>query len=155
MIGRDMVLTGDEAVSVARAVAIAAHKGQTDRAGEEYFWHPFAVAMKVSGDWVAECVAYLHDVLEDTSLTADDLRLMGFMECVIRPVEMLTHQRNLNYYDYIRRLADDPIARKVKLADLEHNTDPSRADSLPLGKAGKYEWAKAYLGQFEPQIDFD
>lgn len=73
-------------------------------------------------------VALLHDVVEDTNYTFDDLRAMGFKEQIIEALTLMTHDKTVPYLDYVRHLSENPIARAVKLADLKHNSDLTRLD---------------------------
>lgn len=107
-------------------IAKIAHKGQTDKGGNDYFTsHIMAVVNAVDGE-TEKIVAALHDVIEDTDLTLDDLRYEGFGDEVIEAVEVLTHPKGEPYMDYIKRVGQNPIARKVKIADIQNNMDLSR-----------------------------
>lgn len=114
---------------IAKAIAIQAHESQVDKAGKPYIDHPAAVAAGVSGD-VAKAVAWLHDVVEDTSITFDDLRAAGIASEVIDHLRLLTHDKSVPYMEYIAALKGDPVAREVKLADLRHNSDLSRLNVI-------------------------
>jgi (p)ppGpp synthase/HD superfamily hydrolase len=111
-----------------RAIQIAAkaHEGQTDRDGVPYILHPLAVMMRVT-DPLAKIVAVLHDVVEDTSVTVDDLRGAGFGPEVLEPLALVTHSKSEPYCDYVIRCKANPIARAVKLADLAENSRIERA----------------------------
>lgn len=133
-------------VDVARAVCIAAYAGQYDRGGVPYKEHPFAVAEKVDGD-VGKCVAYLHDVIEDTDVSASDLLDMGFPDEVVDRVVLMTHDEERDgYFEYIANVAKDPIAKSVKLADIAHNTDMTRPWKPTRRLLGKYAKAVEMLG---------
>jgi len=112
-----------------RAIAIAAqaHEGQVDKAGAPYILHPLRMMLSMDTP-EARMAAVLHDVVEDTPITLDQLRGEGFSKTVIEAVELLTkHPEEENDYDaFIRRVAPNPTARKVKLADLRDNSDISR-----------------------------
>lgn len=110
---------------IARRIAEKAHAGQTDKAGRPYIEHPAHVAASVEGD-EAKAVAWLHDVIEDTPTAFDDLRAAGINEDVIDAVRAMTHDKSVPYFDYVRALKKNPLARQVKLADLAHNSDLSR-----------------------------
>ncbi|WP_302593571.1 GTP pyrophosphokinase [Faecalibaculum rodentium] len=112
-------------VQLARSIAKDIHCGQLDKGGQPYFLHVEAVADSVAGER-QKAAAYLHDSLEDTNLTADDLRKYGVNQDVIRLIQLLTRGPGESYQDYIRRLSRDPEAGKIKLADLRHNADLSR-----------------------------
>lgn len=114
---------------IAKAIAIQAHESQVDKAGKPYIDHPAAVAAGVSDD-VAKAVAWLHDVVEDTSITFDDLRAAGIASEVIDHLRLLTHDKSVPYMEYIAALKGDPVAREVKLADLRHNSDLSRLNVI-------------------------
>lgn len=111
--------------AAAAAIARRAHEGQLDKAGEPYINHPLHVAEAMDTE-EETCVALLHDVLEDSDFTADDLRAAGMSDAVVESVELLTHDGSVDYFDYVRALRDNPLAAKVKHADLEHNLDTSR-----------------------------
>lgn len=126
-----------------------AHKDQTDKSGLPYVFHPFHLAeqMETEDTTVA---ALLHDVVEDTDYTLEDLAAMGFGEPVIRALGLLTHDDSVEYMDYVRAIKEDPIAKAVKLADLRHNSDSSRMDVMTerdLARQEKYRKAMALLEQ--------
>jgi (p)ppGpp synthase/HD superfamily hydrolase len=106
-------------------IAAAAHAGQLDKEGGSYFTHPLRVMAAVEGD-DAKIVAILHDVVEDTTVTIDDLRREGFSEELLAGVACVTHHRDEPYTDYVVRCKNLPLARKVKLADLADNSRPDR-----------------------------
>lgn len=110
-----------------RAIAIAAmaHEGQVDKAGMPYVLHPLRMMLSVDTP-EGRMAAVLHDVVEDTAVTLDQLRAEGFPEAVIEAVEALTKRDGEDYEAFILRVAPNPIARKVKLADLRDNCDLSR-----------------------------
>jgi (p)ppGpp synthase/HD superfamily hydrolase len=112
-------------VETARRIAERAHAGQADKAGRPYIEHPAYVAAHVHGAR-AQAAAWLHDVVEDTAVTLDDLRAAGVDSEVVEAVGLLTHDKAVPYMDYIRALKDNPLARQVKRADLAHNSDLSR-----------------------------
>ena len=110
-----------------RAIAIAAiaHEGQVDKAGMPYVLHPLRMMLSVDTP-EARMAAVLHDVVEDTAVTLEQLRAEGFPEAVIEAVQALTKRDGEDYEVFIRRVAPNPIARKVKLTDLRDNSDLSR-----------------------------
>ena len=114
---------------IAKFIAIQAHEGQLDKAGKPYIEHPRTVADAVEDD-VAKAVAWLHDVVEDTSMTFDDLQAAGIASEVINHLRLLTHDKSVPYMEYIAALKNDPVAREVKLADLRHNSDLSRLNTI-------------------------
>jgi (p)ppGpp synthase/HD superfamily hydrolase len=138
-------------VMLARDLAARAHRGQTDKAGVAYVHHPAAVAAAFDPelDWVEHSAAWLHDVVEDTDVTAEDLRAAGVAEEVVRVVVLLTRTPEVPDEEYYRRIRADSRARRVKLADIAHNTDPARRAALPAETrerlAAKYAKALAAL----------
>lgn len=116
-----------ELTKKAMKIAFDAHKHQTDKGGAPYIYHPIHIAEQMS-DEATICVALLHDVAEDTNTTPDELAKYGFGEEIIDALRLLTHDGSVPYMEYIRRLKDNPIAAKVKIADLKHNSDLSRLD---------------------------
>jgi len=120
-------------LTLERAIAIAAeaHAGQKDRAGAPYILHPIRLMIQMdSKDAMISSV--LHDVVEDSAWTLDDLRIEGFSDEVLNAVDSLTHRdkEGEDYWDYIQRAKSDPIAIKVKLADLEDNLNPDRLNEI-------------------------
>ena len=113
-------------IEKALQIAARAHEGQKDKDGQPYILHPLRVMSAVEGE-PAKVVAVLHDVIEDTAITAEDLRREGFGEAVLVALTCLTHRKGEPYADYVVRCKGDEIARRVKLADLEDNARPSRA----------------------------
>jgi (p)ppGpp synthase/HD superfamily hydrolase len=106
-------------------IAAAAHAGQQDKEGLPYITHPLRVMARV-GPGDAQIVAVLHDVVEDTDTTLDDLRRAGFSEAVLDAVARVTHDKQEPYADYVVRCKPSPLARQVKLADLEDNSQMKR-----------------------------
>lgn len=105
------------------------HKNQKDKSGLPYVFHPFHLA-ELMDDEISTVCALLHDVVEDSDCTFDDLRDMGFPDEVIGVLKLLTHEDGVYYFDYVKSLSSHPVARKIKLADLRHNSDLSRLDSV-------------------------
>ena len=120
-------------------LAARAHAGQTDREGLPYLLHPLRVMARVgggtaggsAGDLDAQTVAVLHDAVEDSDLSHDDLRAAGFSEAVLAAAGRLTHADGTPYAEYVVGCAADPLARRVKLADLEDNMLPRRTLMRP------------------------
>ena len=106
-------------------IAKKAHLGQIDKAGEDYIKHPEKVASFVNSD-EEKAVAYLHDVIEDTELTLEDLREYGFSEEVLEAVDVITKKKGQDYQTYLNSVKENKLARVVKLADLRHNSDLTR-----------------------------
>ena len=110
-------------------LAVTHHRGQRDKAGHPYILHPLRVMLACQGE-EAQMVAVLHDLLEDTPLTPEDLRREGFSEFVIEGVESVTRQPEEVYEDFVLRAKAHPLGRAVKLADLEDNMDVRRLAAL-------------------------
>ncbi len=128
-----------------RAIELAKqhHKGQTNKAGKPYIEHPLRVMNQVESE-EEKIVAVLHDIVEDTDISLDDLRSEGFSEKVVSAVECLTKQDGENYDSYIERISFNPLAVKIKLADLEDNRDLTRlpqVTDMNLERLEKYEKA--------------
>ncbi len=113
----------------AMKLCFVAHKDQTDKSGMPYVFHPFHLAEQMP-DEETTITALLHDVVEDTAYTLDDLLAMGFPESVLTAIGLMTHDEATPYLEYVARLKSNPIARTVKLADLTHNSDLSRLDTV-------------------------
>lgn len=111
------------------ALAVQAHRGQKDRAGAPYILHPLRMMFRVETD-AEKVVAVLHDVVEDTDWTLDDLRAQGFPEEVVAAVDHLTRREEECYEEFVRRAAAHPVARRVKIADLEDNMDVRRTGTV-------------------------
>jgi guanosine-3',5'-bis(diphosphate) 3'-pyrophosphohydrolase len=107
-------------IEKALQIAARAHEGQKDKEGLPYILHPLRVMSGVEGA-EAQVVAVLHDVIEDTPVTADDLRREGFSEAIVAAVLCVTHSRDEPYADYVVRCKGNEVARRVKLADLKDN----------------------------------
>lgn len=105
------------------------HKDQVDKTNMPYVFHPFHLAESMD-DEISTCVALLHDVVEDTNITFIDLEKEGFSEEVIGALKLLTHDLDVPYMDYVRKIKENPVAAKVKLADLKHNSDLTRLDKV-------------------------
>ena len=126
-----------------------AHKDQTDKSGMPYVFHPFHLAEQMT-DEQTTAVALLHDVVEDTDYTVEDLRAMGFSEEVLAAIRLMTHDPEVPYMDYVALIKTNPIARAVKLADLKHNSDQTRLDTLTewdIARNEKYAAAIRLLEQ--------
>ena len=105
-----------------------AHKDQVDQSGMPYVFHPFHLAEQMT-DEDTTVVALLHDVVEDTDYTLDDLKEMGFSQQVLEAIALMTHEEGVPYLEYVARIRENPIAKAVKLADIDHNSDASRLDA--------------------------
>lgn len=104
-----------------------AHKEQIDKSGMPYAFHPFHLAEQMQ-DEESTIVALLHDVIEDTDYTLDDLRKVGFDDSVLAAINLMTHEDGVPYMDYVEQIKTNPIAKTVKLADLRHNSDMTRLE---------------------------
>ena len=89
-------------------LAYAAHQGQTDKSGQPYVFHPYHLAEQMT-DEISVCVALLHDVVEDTAVTFEDLE-QEFPKEVTDAVRLLTHQKGTDYFDYVRAIRENPVA---------------------------------------------
>ena len=124
-------------------ICFEAHKDQKDKTGLPYIFHPFHLAEQMT-DEKTTITALLHDVVEDTDITLDDLKNEGFGDEIIKALDLLTHRPEVPYYDYIRKIKDNKIAAAVKLADLKHNSDLTRldyVDAKALQRLEKYRKA--------------
>jgi (p)ppGpp synthase/HD superfamily hydrolase len=145
--GRKTVDFGMSQLENAIRIAVAAHQGQVDRAGEPYILHPLRVMARCrTRD--EKTVAILHDVVEDTKWTFDDLRKEGFSESIIVALDCVTKREGEAYEDFIRRNAGNRLASRVKLADLEDNMDLLRNEQVTpedLPRLNKYILAHRFL----------
>ena len=116
----------------AMSIAYDAHHGQQDKSGVPYVFHPLHLAEQME-DEITCCAALLHDVVEDTDITLEQLA-KTFPAEVTEAVRLLTHDPETDYYDYVRAIKGNPIAVKVKLADLAHNMDASRFAGVEVPK---------------------
>jgi hypothetical protein len=137
-------------IEKALRIAAQAHEGQRDKEGQPYVLHSLRVMMKLQGE-DAQIVGVLHDVVEDTSVTLDDLRAAGFSEAVLAAVSLVTHDKGEPYADYVVRCKGNAIARRVKLADLEDNSRLDRTLLRPerferdVARLRKYALSYKYL----------
>ena len=138
-----------ELTNKAMKIAYAAHHGQLDYNGIPYIFHPLHLAEQMD-DEISFCVALLHDVVEDTEVTMEELA-KEFPAGVIDALKLLTHDDGADYFTYVRAIKENPIAKKVKLADIAHNSDQTRcigsgltAEQLAYWR-NKYEKAKSIL----------
>lgn len=122
-----MIYTPD--TKKALALCFEAHKEQKDKSGMPYVFHPFHLAEQMK-DENTTVVALLHDVIEDTEHTLDDLREMGFCSDVVEAISLMTHDAGTPYMEYVKQIKANPIAKAVKLADLHHNSDMTRLDTV-------------------------
>lgn len=136
----------------AMQIAYMAHHGQTDCNGIPYVFHPYHLAEQMD-DEISCCVALLHDVAEDTEVTLDELG-KDFPQEIIEALKLLTHEKDTDYFDYVRRIKDNPIAKKVKLADLAHNMDRTRIVDCSVVSTEKLDkWNEKYSKAMKILID--
>ena len=111
----------------AMELAYKQHHGQNDKAELPYIFHPYHLAEQMGDDEYAICTALLHDVAEDTEMTVDEIAAEGFPDEIITALRLLKHEKGEPYLgSYIHNIKTNPLARKVKLADLYHNSDKTR-----------------------------
>jgi (p)ppGpp synthase/HD superfamily hydrolase len=110
-------------------IALRAHAGQKQKDGSPYILHPLRVMGRVWRD-EERMAAVLHDVIEDSAVTLEDLRKEGFPEEVVEAVRLLTHEEGVSYEDYVTRLKGNGMARRIKVADLEDNSDIRRLSGV-------------------------
>ena len=128
-------------------LAYQKHLGQYDKSNIPYIFHPMHVAEQMD-DENSVVVALLHDVMEDTDTTEQELADLGFNEEIINALKILTKPRNMEYLEYIKEVNKNDLAKKVKLADLKHNSDLTRLDIVTekdLKRVIKYKQAIEYL----------
>ena len=131
----------------AMQICFDAHKEQRDKSGLPYVFHPFHLADQME-DENTTIVALLHDLVEDTPYTLTDLEAMGFPQAAIDAIALMTHADDVPYMDYVAKIKENPIARAVKLADLRHNSDTTRLDTVTdkdLARVEKYRAAMELL----------
>ena len=134
-----------ELTKKALALCFEAHKEQKDKTGLPYVFHPFHLAEQMDDELSTVC-ALLHDVVEDTEYTLDDISAMGYPGEVTDILALLTHEEGVPYMEYVAKIARNATAKKVKLADLRHNSDlsrldPRQIDDQALARTKKYEQA--------------
>ena len=138
----------------AMRIAYNAHNGQLDKSDVPDIFHPFHLAeqMKTEHEVI---VALLHDVVEDTDVTLEELAAEGFPRDVLEAVRLLTHDRSVPYMEYIAGLKDNALAKKVKMADLLHNSDVTRLEGIDeeAGKRLKKYGAALQMLQNEDEKD--
>ena len=122
-------------------LAYTAHHGQFDKGGVPYIFHPIHLAERMD-DEISTCVALLHDTVEGTDVTLEQLA-GEFPREVVDAVRLLTHPEGVEYFDYVRAIRQNPIAVKVKLADLAHNGDPKRISNQGNAEKRRAKYAVA------------
>ena len=131
-----------ELTNKAMRIAYDAHLGQTDNCGIPYIFHPIHLAEQMDDEYSC-CVALLHDTVEDTDITIEDL-CKEFPCEVTDAIKLMTHSDGTDYFEYVRAIKDNPIAKKVKLADLAHNSDQSRCIGCDIPAERLLAWEKKY-----------
>lgn len=126
----------------AMRIAYSAHHGQLDKGGVPYIFHPIHIAEQMKSEY-AVCTALLHDVVEDTDISLNDLE-KEFPKEVTEAVRLLTHKREQGYTEYLRGIRNDPLALEVKLADIRHNSDQTRLSAAKASdpQATRRLWKK-------------
>ena len=140
-----------EATKKALKLCFEAHKEQIDKTGMPYVFHPFHLAEQMSDEETTVC-ALLHDVIEDTDYTLVDLENMGFSKTVLEALALLTHSEDVPYMDYVKLISENKIARAVKIADLKHNSDLTRLDTV---SEKDIERSKKYAAAVEILLSID
>ena len=129
----------------AMKIAYRAHHGQVDKGGIPYIFHPCHLAEQMTDEYTT-CVALLHDVVEDSNVTLEELSKI-FPAEVVEAVALMTHRKDADYLEYVAAIRENPIARAVKLADIAHNSDTTRleatADNLAAQKRLREKYSKA------------
>ena len=141
------MLSYNEQFQIALELAVEKHKNQTDKAGNPYILHPLHVMENVNSK-EGKIIAILHDIIEDTDVTGDYLLKIGLSKRIVDAVVALTRSEDIDYQEYIKTLSSNPLAKEVKLADLEHNMDLKRLPTLEekdLERNRKYQIAYHYL----------
>ncbi len=136
---------------IALKLCFEAHKDQVDKGGMPYVFHPFHLAEQMP-DEKTTIVALLHDVIEDTDKTIDDLRALGFDDDVLTAISLMTHRADVPYPEYVAAMRSNEIAKTVKLADLRHNSDLTRLEIVTKKdqkRAEKYRKAIKLLEEGE------
>lgn len=137
----------------AAALCVSRHAGQRDKVGAAYFLHPMRVALRCRRD-DEKIVALLHDIIEDTDLTPSCLRDEGFPDEIVEAILSVTKHEGETYEDFVRRAAQNPIGRVVKLHDLEDNLDVLRLRQVDADMAArftKYLAAHRYLTEYQTE----
>ena len=123
-------------------IAYQAHLGQFDKCGVPYIFHPIHLAEQMDDEYSC-CVALLHDTVEDTEISIEEL-CKEFPREVTDAIRLMTHEDDTDYFDYVRAIKENPIAKKVKLADLTHNSDQSRCIGCDIPATRLQVWKEKY-----------
>lgn len=144
-----------EQLEMAIKIASENHYGQKDKASDPYILHLIHVMNNVD-ELDVKIVAVLHDILEDTDITKEDLFEYGFSKNIVDAIELLTKPKKQEYMTYIKNLSENSIARKVKLVDLKHNMDLTRLENITekdLKRVEKYFKAYKFLDEIVLESD--
>lgn len=139
--------TNNELLEKALRIAIEAHAGQVDKSGKPYILHPLRVCCRCFTD-EEKMVALLHDTIEDTEITAEDLLSEGFPPYIVEAILSISRNEDETYEEFVKRISLNPLGRAVKLHDLEDNMDISRLEQVTekdLDRLNKYIKAYRYL----------
>ena len=131
----------------AMLIAYHAHRDHVHKGGMPYIFHPLHLAEQMDTEY-SVITALLHDVIEDSDISLEDLKAEGFPEPILEALSLLTHEKQVPYLEYVQRLKGNELARKIKLADLTHNSDVSRLsvqDDSSRQRFEKYQRAIALL----------
>lgn len=134
------------------ALAVKAHRGQTDKNGQPYILHPLRVMLRLETE-EEKIVGILHDVVEDTDVTVEELRATGYSEEILAALDCVTKREGEAYEDFVRRSASNLLAKRVKLADLEDNMDIKRLSEVrpkDVDRLNRYMKAWATLKGIAP-----
>lgn len=137
-------------------VAVGAHEGQADKNGVPYICHPIMVALYANASPIVRAVALLHDVLEDSSVTMEDLVKLSFPTEVIEALRVLTRPKeDHRYTDYIRSIIEskNAVAIQVKIADLTDNLSKTRTEESPVNPAQRRLYEKARVDLIEAMLN--
>ncbi|MCL7422415.1 MAG: GTP pyrophosphokinase [Methylobacter sp.] len=134
-----------------KAIAISSrvHSGQVDKAGQPYILHPLRVMLKFQNEH-QRIVAVLHDVIEDSEISLDDLKRLGFSTTIIEAIDCLTKRNGETYEEFISRVSLNDLARNIKIEDIKDNMDLTRIDSIndiDLARVKKYHRALKFLSK--------
>ena len=134
-----------EMLERAIAIAVGAHHGALDKSGQPYILHPLRVMCRLTGT-DEKIVAVLHDVVEDTPWTMEQLRAEGFSDRVLDALDRVTQREGEPYDEFVERSAANPVSRAVKIADIEDNMDIRRLDAVTPRAAERLEkYRRAWL----------
>lgn len=131
-------------------IAYEKHHGAQDKSGVPYIFHPYHLAEQMGNDEYAICVALLHDVVEDTDMTFEELA-SSFPKPIIDALRLLTHNEKDDYLEvYIPAIKNNPLALKVKIADLQHNLDKTRL--TPPANDKEKQWNEMRIEKYNTAL---